>query len=318
MTRLKARRRRVILKAVSLPSFDILIYMRLQGKRFLLTYPQCPLEKHVLLAHLRSYGVEKAIVCREKHTDGNTHLHGVVELKRKIDQSRGETFFDIGEYHGNYQATRSWKNCVEYVRKDGDIIWYPDNLSIEDIAKGGKETDLPECGTFDSETDWLYECLRKHIPFGFAKRLWELSRKDHGNTVTEVPNWMICAELEQQTVGEMDYSVVVIGRTGLGKTSWGLKHIPKPALLVTHMDDLRKYDMNYHRGIVFDDMSFDHTPVTAQIHIVDWSLDRSIHCRYGCATIPARTRKIFTCNKMPFTEEAAILRRIKLINMCRD
>jgi len=57
-------------------------------------------------------------------------------------------------------------------------------------------------------------------------------------------------------------------------------------------------------------------PRSAQIHILDWDVERDIHARYGMAMIPANTGKIFTANSFPFIEEdEAIDRRIKVIEL---
>jgi hypothetical protein len=86
-----------------------------------------------------------------------------------------------------------------------------------------------------------------------------------------------------------------------------------PILIVTHMDELRKFDSTYHNSIMFDDMEFAHMPETAQIHLVDYHLERAIHCRYNVAKIPPFTQKVFTSNNYPFSQNLAISRRIKLI-----
>lgn len=86
------------------------------------------------------------------------------------------------------------------------------------------------------------------------------------------------------------------GRTGTGKTQRALAAFNNP-LQVSHMDDLGHFDPALFDGIVFDDMSFVHLPVTAMIHLLDWDCDRSIHIRYKTAVIPKHTRKIFTSNK---------------------
>lgn len=87
----------------------------------------------------------------------------------------------------------------------------------------------------------------------------------------------------------------LMGTPNIGKTQFALALIGK-ALMVSHIDDLKNFDPEIHEGIVFDDMSFTHMPVSAQIHLVDWDFDRSIHIRYGLARIPQNTRKIFTTN----------------------
>ena len=86
------------------------------------------------------------------------------------------------------------------------------------------------------------------------------------------------------------------------------------------MDDLKAFCCKKHDGIVFDDMSFTHIPVDAQKHLLDWTQDRSIHCRFVNAIIPARTRKIFLCNPeaYPFSDDPAVRSRIHDIKFLDD
>lgn len=88
---------------------------------------------------------------------------------------------------------------------------------------------------------------------------------------------------------------------------------------MSHIDDLLKFDPKKHEGIIFDDMDFKHVPRTAQIHLVDTDFERSIHCRYACARIPAKTKKIFTTNEFNggifLINDPAIARRIKAIEL---
>lgn len=109
-------------------------------------------------------------------------------------------------------------------------------------------------------------------------------------------------------------NLFVYGPTGTGKTQWALHHFRNP-YLCSHIDELRNFDANQNDGIVFDDMSFHHMPREGIIHLLDWDEDRSIHCRYYCAYIPAGTKKIFTSNKtfeetFPIDDYGAIRRRI--------
>lgn len=86
-----------------------------------------------------------------------------------------------------------------------------------------------------------------------------------------------------------------MGSPNIGKTQFALALIGN-ALMVSHIDDLKNFDPNVHDGILFDDMEFNHVPVSAQIHLTDWDFDRSIHIRYGLANIPKNTKKVFTTN----------------------
>jgi len=90
-------------------------------------------------------------------------------------------------------------------------------------------------------------------------------------------------------------SIFIRGGSGLGKTHFALAHFATP-LLVSDIDDLKKFNVHFHDGIVFDDMSFHHVPPEKVIHLVDQDFQRSIRCRHSNSTIPANTKKIFTHN----------------------
>lgn len=90
-------------------------------------------------------------------------------------------------------------------------------------------------------------------------------------------------------------SILIYGPSGVGKTHFALAHFKKP-LIVSDMDDLKKFNPAQQDGIVFDDCSFTHIPPEKVIHLVDRELDRSIRCRHSNATLPAGTVKIFTHN----------------------
>lgn len=90
-------------------------------------------------------------------------------------------------------------------------------------------------------------------------------------------------------------SWLVYGGSGLGKTTYFMSHFPK-ALMISHLDDLKKFKSGNYNCIVFDDMSFLHLHDRAQLYLVDQDFDRSIHVRYGTVTIPKYTLKIFLHN----------------------
>jgi len=89
-------------------------------------------------------------------------------------------------------------------------------------------------------------------------------------------------------------SIILWGPSNCGKTTLCRVLLPK-ALIVTHIDDLLQFNEKYE-GIIFDDLSFNHIHREGQIQILDNDISRSIHCRYACAKIPAKTKKIFTTN----------------------
>lgn len=115
-------------------------------------------------------------------------------------------------------------------------------------------------------------------------------------------------------------SVILWGESGVGKTSYAVARMKNP-LVVSHMDDLVKYNDIDYSGILFDDMDFKHIPRTAQIHLVDQDFERSIHVRYQVACIPANTLKVFTTNEyqgciFAFPDKA-LERRVKIYNLIK-
>lgn len=119
-----------------------------------------------------------------------------------------------------------------------------------------------------------------------------------------------------------DWSVahVIYGPPNKGKTQFALAHFKSP-LMVSHVDELSKFDGSVHDGIVFDDMEFLHYPRSSTIHLIDTDHGRPIHIRYACAWIPAETKKIFTTNRVGGTifvgqyQDEAIDRRIRCTKM---
>lgn len=114
----------------------------------------------------------------------------------------------------------------------------------------------------------------------------------------------------------IEKATIIWGDSGIGKTCFAKALLPG-ALLVSHQDDLLHFKKEKHNGIIFDDMEFGHHPRTSQIHYVDTDDDRSLHCRYQCAFIPAGTPKIFTSNtkdgKIFDLDDPAIRRRVRVV-----
>lgn len=77
------------------------------------------------------------IICRELHEDGDPHMHAYVKLLTGVKPVDAPTRFDFSK-HGNYQAVRSCKHVIQYVKKHGDYIA---NFDIDRyLAKKGKVT----------------------------------------------------------------------------------------------------------------------------------------------------------------------------------
>lgn len=284
--------------------------MRYQGKHFGLTYSQAnelSLER-LYESLLKLRGVEYLLVSEELHKDGNRHYHCQLLFKRRKDV-KSTAYFDISDKHPNIQLLRQPEVWNSYCKKDGKFL---ENKPWE----GTGEYDLFDSARRDGYEDFITKAIENKILPAYATIAWNHTHscdntieedteiKGHYN---ELLNWYE-APIELK-------STVIVGESGIGKTVYAKRKASKPALFISHLDDLRKFDPIRHRSIIFDDMSFTHMPTTGQIHLVDLFEPRSIHVRYGTANIPAGTERWFTCNKFPFEEHPAIMRRINKINL---
>jgi len=116
-------------------------------------------------------------------------------------------------------------------------------------------------------------------------------------------------------------ATLVYGPSETGKTSFVLAHFKNP-LIISHVDALRKLSPE-NDAIVFDDLSFSHWPPEGVIQLLDMDIDRDVHIRYGYATLPAGTLRVFTHNikdifykpDCPEEQKKAIDRRLEVIHV---
>lgn len=95
---------------------------RNRAKGWFLTYPKCPLEPEQVLAHFRSmpFAIKDYCIAKEDHKDGSHHIHAFIRYKDKVEFKPDR--WDIGQYHGNYQAAKNWKGVLQYCQKEGNYI----------------------------------------------------------------------------------------------------------------------------------------------------------------------------------------------------
>jgi len=111
---------------------------RINAKTFILTYPQCDVEKEVALDNIlqrwEQRGLEYCIVAHELHKDGTDHLHVVLRFDSRKNV-RKEDFFDfITGKHGNYQSARSPIQAAKYIVKDNDYCSW--GIDVEALIAG--------------------------------------------------------------------------------------------------------------------------------------------------------------------------------------
>jgi len=287
------------------------------GKRFFLTYAKCPITRKDLQAFIRGVApVRYILVAQEQHQDGTDHLHCCVEFeaswRKPVDWL--DFTYDGKTYHPNKQDPRKWEACKNYCKKDDTEYLEMDfhKLWPEDEEQG--EMGLQEtCFSFDKEEDWYAYCVTNKISFCYAQYFWTRLHGDHCTILDDEHEGQVCTALESfQYPRDSRKCVIIRGPSGCGKTTWAKRNMPKPCLFVSHVDQLKLFRGSYHKSIIFDDVSFAHTPRTNQIAIVDYENARAIHCRHAVATIPANVPKVFTCNEWPVEKnDEAIARRCK-------
>lgn len=275
-----------------------------------LTYPQLDATVQALYEALCAVApVEWARVCRELHEDGQPHLHAVVKFKSRV-QSRRPDIFDFAGKHPNIQSIRSIAKALEYVSKDGD---FEDFGAVPTFKKRSWEDIVSAAG--GDEGDWLRVVHEERMGPHVAKRLREL----HSSTSADLDEYdgRPIAPIFA-TLPDTFTSLLVVGRPGIGKTGWAMSIVPRPCLLVKHLDSLRLWRTGYHKSILFDDCSFKHRPREEQMMIADYENQVQLHCRYAVANIPARVPRLFLCNPghEPFIEDPAIQgRRVRVIRI---
>lgn len=79
---------------------------RLNAQSLFMTYAQCDLAPEDLLSHLqgailkRAWKIVQYVIAREKHEDGNNHLHAFIKLDKKVNIGDPK-IFDILGHHPN-------------------------------------------------------------------------------------------------------------------------------------------------------------------------------------------------------------------------
>lgn len=239
---------------------------------------------------------------------GTPHLQGYLETSEKKSLKQMKSLNNRISFR---ISTGSGLQNKNYCTKDGQNCFEHGTM-----MKQGKRSDLEDVVAAITAGQTLTE-LYMNFPIQMIK---------HHKGITAV-HQKLCPQTAAITIHPIESfswtadiipvktTTILWGAPGIGKTSFVLAVYPK-ALIVSHLDDLGRFDSKEHTAILFDDVSISHLPRTAQIHLVDQDLPRSIHIRYTLATIPPYTTKIFTTNedggRCMLIEDGAIRRRIQI------
>lgn len=293
----------------------------LNSKGIFLTYPQCPLKPEEALDLLRGKislkkrKIEEYVIATEKHADGNDHLHVYLRLDKAI-HIRESAYFDLNNYHGNYQGARSAKRVKTYCVKDGNYIADPP-VVLESpktpwstaiaMAKEGKVSDAIAILEDGGERSCRDLVLHQTAILASLTTLKPISTLQCARPLIEFGTLFDWNPREQ--------TLLLCGMTNTGKTTLAASLLPL-ALFTRHLDKLAELKPG-HQGVILDDMTFKHLHDEAQIALTDCAMETNVHVRYKVATIPAGLPRIITTNREPFEvfnlNNPAIARRILCI-----
>lgn len=251
---------------------------------------------------------------------GTPHLQGYVAMKNARTVSATKKVLGSKNWHlinSNGDAQQNKLYCQKLDPKSV-AAGIPPNVEFYEfgtLPRQGNRTDLDEIKELieDGSTEeqiaqqFFGQWIRYRVGFRAYRDLINLPIAQPRYQLTSFPiAW-------QSAVFNWEKTVILWGKSGIGKTEFALAILPG-CLIVSHMDDLKNFDKEKHSGIIFDDVDIAHFPRTAQIHLLDQTQDRSIHIRYACGFIPKHTKKIFTSNvhngACCLLDDGAIRRRV--------
>lgn len=191
---------------------------QMQGKNYILTFPQCDVKKEVASERIEQKwgaGLKGYIVCEEAHKDGTPHLHVFLQFHEKI-RTRDTAFFDfIGGKHGNYQVAKSVKGSVEYVTKAGNYV--AKGVDVESIKKKKSPKN---------------EEVAKSIMEG--KSLVEINKENPGyvminkRKIEEYESWVKCENAKKQKIDWIPPSLDGLTDANLQIAKWICSNIRQP------------------------------------------------------------------------------------------
>ncbi len=253
---------------------------------------------------------------KEMSSTNTPHLQGYTEFKTLKTMKGVKKALGMNTVHLDVSKGTAEQNRT-YCSKDGDFF------EIGEMSKGrGARTDLDEVKSLIEDGATHADIASQY----FAQWVRYRASFNQYRTLLNVPTTQVNFGMEtfpqgwQDIIFDWTRTQILWGVSGIGKTEYACAVLPG-ALLVSHMDDLLNFEPSIHSGIIFDDVSIDHFPRTSQIHLVDQTQGRSIHCRYRVAHIPPETKKIFTTNEdsgaCMLITDTAIRRRVQVHHLMK-
>lgn len=133
-------------------SFSSTYYGGSGRKSYLITYPQCEIDKRELMKLLHEHrkfngNIQYIIVCNEKHRDGNLHSHIYIEFKEAVTITREQ----LGS---EFDLIREWEITKEGEERDIIDNW---DWAYKYIIEINEIRNLKGNTTYIQKTDGLWE-----------------------------------------------------------------------------------------------------------------------------------------------------------------
>lgn len=294
---------------------------RLNCARLFLTYPKCDLDPQAALDELRTkLDFQDYVIATEKHADGTNHLH--VYLYRgpgKKFNIRRQDALDLSGHHGNYQSVRSPSAVMKYCQKEGNFLSNVEAPKENCLAT--LLTDVTSGSMSPSQALTTLQTTRPRDFLLYRDRILKTLQVMQPVT-TPVPHDLQSFNLPTELL-EFDFTTVLLltGPTNTGKTALAKALIGTPYLFVTHLEDLRKWNPDLYKGIIYDEANLRHLPRETQLFHLSVSEAVSIHLRYAPASLTSGRRVIFTSNlfadQILEWSDPAIKRRLTIVNVVK-
>lgn len=297
---------------------------RIRGGAHLFTWSQVGEDTTLEQVKDKFTDVQRIVLASERHADGGRHIHVYIEWTKRQDRLLDERLYVNGQ-RPNIKSKRSRaerRSARAYCKKDGDYIEHGFDEDSEEekgsdkLKKAVEEAngDIGKYIEYVIDAGISHPMLRDYWQAANAawrrSTIWDDSRVKDRVVSSFTLQTLYFDDQEQRCY-------VLRGGTGVGKTTWAVRNIPKPALWVRHSDDIRLFREEVHKAILVDDVEYTHTPRPNQLNMCDMYDLATIHVRYGVARIPAGTPRIFTCNpghdSLDFSDEA-IKRRCYVVD----